>query len=107
MCIRDSLYDEWREDLITGRSVPPGSLDGHDGWVAGLPTYDEFRARGVLELPTPATTPSPVSYTHLDVYKRQRHDRPRRNGCERDHRQNVILAPLRVLDETFRAARRS
>ena len=54
------LYDEWREDLITGRSVPPGSLDGHDGWVAGLPTYDEFRARGVLELPTPATTPSPL-----------------------------------------------
>lgn len=53
------LYDEWREDLIAGRIVPPGSL-GPDGaaWHAGLPTYDEFRARGVLELPT--LPPSPL-----------------------------------------------
>ena len=52
------LYEEWREDLATGRIVPRGSLADGGSSLAAIPTYDEFRARGVLELPT--TPPEPL-----------------------------------------------
>ena len=48
------LYDEWRADLSSGRIVPTWARPVLADWLAALPTYDEFRARGVLELPTTA-----------------------------------------------------
>ncbi|GAB78989.1 biotin/methionine sulfoxide reductase [Austwickia chelonae] len=57
------LYEQWREDLAAGRVVDAGALDEGAIAAAGLsrtpdgrglvvPGYDEFRARGVLRLPT-------------------------------------------------------
>ena len=48
------LYDEWRDDLATGAIVPRGALP--DG-PPQVPTYEQFRALGVLELPTAPAEP--------------------------------------------------
>jgi len=47
------LYEEWRADLAAGRIVPAGALPDPE-WPASLPTYEQFRDRGVLKLPTAA-----------------------------------------------------
>ena len=74
MCIRDRLYKDW---LLLRRQLWYYAL------LLGL--YLALTAAGVLDasflcgLAVLYGTLLPVSYTHLDVYKRQLHD-PRLHG---------------------------
>ena len=79
MCIRDSIYAGPARDIpegegydvvdITGKTIIPGLVDAHLHFSGNLTENDND---WVLEDNIQkAVVAVPVSYTHLDVYKRQ------------------------------------
>ena len=75
MCIRDSvrinlsLMSTGTENIVFNRLFDPGTH--WDEWVK-YPFYPGYTAVGTVESTgADVTGLKPVSYTHLDVYKRQ------------------------------------
>ena len=66
MCIRDSAYDYARNELLLDENGCTYLVEGNAAlriWIFKALTTARFRHVAY----------SPVSYTHLDVYKRQGH----------------------------------
>ena len=69
MCIRDSYYFMGKDNITFHTVIWPGILLGANGQgsLGGTPS----EVLGTLDLPTEIVSSESVSYTHLDVYKRQ------------------------------------
>ena len=63
-----ALY-AWLAQLLATPLPPPGPLPAVQGVVVGMVLLFGFAVPPLLQLRKVST---PVSYTHLDVYKRQR-----------------------------------
>ena len=72
------------EEYYIGLDMGTGSV----GWAVTDPTYNIIKRHGkalwgirLFESAKTAEERRTVSYTHLDVYKRQGKEHPTKNGC--------------------------
>ena len=82
MCIRDRASVEHRSDVLAQILHP-------EAWEVLESASAEFEPEKAepVHMPTPQT--EAVSYTHLDVYKRQFYSCPYHNNCNRKLQEEI------------------